>query len=73
MPLIINNLKRNKMKRQEQVLRQLLSEGYKFIKTVTISMNGNRQYSTHILESPSGEKTTINFRGTVNSKNSLTT
>lgn len=60
------------MKKQEKVLKELLSKGYKFIKTVTMSMNGNRRYSTHILESPEGEQTTINFRGTINSKNSLT-
>lgn len=60
------------MKKQEKVLRELISKGYKFIETVTMSMNGNRQYSTHILESPEGERTTINFRGTINSKNSLT-
>lgn len=60
------------MTKQDKVLSELISKGYKFIKTETMSMNGQRQYRTHFLESPEGAKTTINFRGTVNSKNSLT-
>lgn len=60
------------MTKQDEIKTELMEKGYKLIKTQLVSMNGNRQYKTYILESPTGERTTVNFRGTVNSKNSLT-